>query len=92
MAASVKTASVQRKQAVSINTSDVPQTTAESATWELAADAGDDVKYLLDQCETLVSDRNSWKQRAFDAERLIAELKMDKQELIRSVSTILNQN
>ena len=59
---------------------------------ELSTRAGDDVRYLLDQCEALVKERDSWKQRATDAERLFAELKMDKQELIRAVTTTLNQS
>ncbi len=59
---------------------------------ELSPNATDDVRYLLDQCDALVKDRDSWKQRATEAEKLIAELKMDKQELMRAVTSVLNQN
>jgi len=53
-------------------------------------DAADDVQYLLSQCESLVQDRNSWKERAFEAEKLISELKKDKQELIQAITQTLN--
>jgi hypothetical protein len=59
---------------------------------EFLTDSSADVQYLLDQCEALVKDRDSWKQRATEAERLIAHLKMDKQELIRSVTATLNKS
>ncbi len=64
----------------------------ESNDIESLDNTGDDVSYLLDQCDALVTDRDSWKQRAFDAERLIAQLKMDKQELIRAITTTINKS
>jgi hypothetical protein len=59
---------------------------------EFLTDSSTDVQYLLDQCEALVNDRDSWKTRATEAEKLIAQLKMDKQELIRAVTTTLNKS
>ena len=67
-------------------------TSSKAKNMELAQDSNQDVQYLLDQCEALVQDRDSWKQRAFDAERLIAKLKMDRQDLIRTITTTLNKS
>ncbi len=55
-----------------------------------SSDGTEDVQYLLSQCEALVQDRNSWKERAFEAERLISELKKEKQELIQAITQTLN--
>ena len=55
-------------------------------------DSTDDVVYLLSQCEALVNDRDSWKERSFEAEKIIAELKRDKQELIRAIAGVLNRS
>ncbi len=59
---------------------------------EFITDSTGDVQYLLDQCESLVRDRDSWKQRATEAEKLISQLKMAKQELIRAVTNQLNKS
>ena len=59
---------------------------------EMAKNTDDDLKYLLDQCDTLVRERDALKQRAFDAERMIAKLKMDRQQMIQTISNSLNQS
>ncbi len=59
---------------------------------ELAQDSNQDVQYLLDQCEALVRDRDSWKERAFDAERQIVKQKANRQELIRTLTKTLNRS
>ena len=90
MAGSSKRSTVQRKMPVSQK---ISEAIPERESIEMSNNsASEDVRYLLDQCEALVTDRDSWKQRATDAERLIAELKMDKQELIRAVTGTLNQS
>ena len=68
------------------------EATARIKNTEFLMDSSADAQYLLDQCDALVKDRNSWKERATEAEKLIAQLKMDKQELIRAVTKTLNQN
>jgi len=89
MAGTSKRSTVQRKMPVSQK---ISEAIPERESMEMSNSASEDVRYLLDQCEALVTDRDSWKQRATDAERLIAELKMDKQELIRAVTGTLNQS
>jgi hypothetical protein len=89
MAGSSKRSGSQRKRPVSPTISEAIPGVEKM---ELSTGASDDVRYLLDQCDSLVQDRDSWKQRATEAERLIAELKMDKQELIRAVTSVLNKN
>ena len=92
MAATVNTASAQRRRAASAKAPKIAPVEMQISDVESLDSSGDDVRYLLDQCESLVSDRDSWKQRAFDAERLIAQLKMDKQELIRAITTTINKS
>ncbi len=59
---------------------------------EMPMDSSDDVSYLLSQCEALVQDRDSWKERSFEAERIISDLKREKQELIRAIAGALNRS
>ncbi|MEE8374240.1 MAG: hypothetical protein V3R87_11025 [Dehalococcoidia bacterium] len=89
MAGTSKRSTAQSKSPVSQK---ISEAIPERESMEMTNSASEDVRYLLDQCEALVMDRDSWKQRATDAEKLIAELKMDKQELIRAVTGTLNQS
>ncbi|MEE8374239.1 MAG: hypothetical protein V3R87_11020 [Dehalococcoidia bacterium] len=88
MAENTKADAAQAEQIVS----GAPEATANIKNTEFITDSTGDVQYLLDQCESLVRDRDSWKQRATEAEKLISQLKMAKQELIRAVTNQLNKS
>lgn len=88
MAENTKTDAAQAEQIVS----GAPEATATIKNTEFITDSTGDVRYLLDQCEAMVRDRDSWKQRATEAEKLISQLKMAKQELIRAVTNQLNKS